>query len=238
MAAAKAANARAAAPTQRCAAGSRKSLMVYVLAGHSASVALDFVLGVGWRCSHGKGQALNETATKTLKDKIEQAFLEAPLSALVALVEDPIKHFEYADLLCVHTYVMEHRLYQWICSQNHEHGLAPPRQQIMAHALTCIAREAPGQVQTRLCKLLAGGPRKQRKWLARFRRRWGARIGVLRQGDFVPVAVRKEKAGGVFSSHLAGPFLGPQYERVCYLNMNARDHFRGRRVAPKMGPQN
>ena len=89
---------------------------------------------------------------------------------------------------------MEHSLYLWIGNQNHDRGVAPSREQILARALSFIPAQAPDEVRVRLRHMLTGAPRKQRKWLARFRNRWGARIGVLRPGEDVPVALRKQKA--------------------------------------------
>ena len=130
---------------------------------------------------------------ETVTGEVEQAFLDAPRSALVALVEDPMGHFEFEDLLCAHQYVMEHSLYLWIGNQNHDRGVAPSREQIVARALSFIPAQAPDEVRVRLRHMLTGAPRKQRKWLARFRNRWGARIGILRlrPGEDVPVALRK-----------------------------------------------
>ena len=80
---------------------------------------------------------------ETVTGEVEQAFLDAPRSALVALVEDPMGHFEFEDLLCAHQYVMEHSLYLWIGNQNHDRGVAPSREQILARALSFIPAQAP-----------------------------------------------------------------------------------------------
>ena len=88
---------------------------------------------------------------------------------------------------------MEHRLFSWIKVQNQEKGVAPSREQICGQALDFIsAEEAPNEVRCHLSALLHGSPRKQRKWLARFRKRWGAKLAVLRPD--VPRALRKLKA--------------------------------------------
>ncbi|CAJ1350542.1 unnamed protein product, partial [Effrenium voratum] len=41
-------------------------------------------------------------------------------------------------------------------------------------------------------------PRAQRKWLARFRARWGARLGVLKVQEVVPLEERQAKAFAFF----------------------------------------
>ena len=159
-------------------------------------MAVDFILGRGWRGGKNRwslsASSLHAAEAAT---EVEQAFLDAPSSALVALVEDPLKHFEFDDLLCAHQYVMEHRLYCWICNQNNDHGVAPSREQLLARALASIPVEAPEQVRSLLSRFLTGKPRKQRKWLARFRKRWGARIGFVHAREEVPLPLRRQKAG-------------------------------------------
>ena len=187
---------RACASGQRHPAHNPRSLAVYVLAGHSSSVAVDFMSGRGWRhCQSGKSfDPPGQSRVPTLTEEVERAFLQAPISGLVALAQDPLKHFEFEDLLCAHKYVMEHRLFSWIKVQNQEKGVAPSREQICSQALDFIPAEAPDEVRFHVSALLQGSPRKQRKWLARFRKRWGAKLGVLRPRDDVPLALRKLKA--------------------------------------------
>ena len=127
---------------------------------------------------------------ETVTGEVEQAFLDAPRSALVALVEDPMGHFEFEDLLCAHQYVMEHSLYLWIGNQNHDRGVAPSREQISVRALSFIPAQAPDEVRVRLPHMLTGAPRKQRKWLARFRNRW---LGLL---FYVPEKMFQWPLGG------------------------------------------
>lgn len=181
--------------SQISAVQSRQSLMVYVLAGHSAAVAVDFMLGRGRPWNRRRCKAAVSIDAEKLRADVEQAFLDAPTSALSMLVLDPLNHFEFDDLLCANKYLMEHRLYNWIYAQNHEHGVAPSRAQIIAQALFCIPAQAPERVKDLLSGCLTGAPRKQRRWLARFRARWGARVGVLRSQEDLPVAVRKQKVG-------------------------------------------
>ena len=84
-----------------------------------------------------------QSVVETVTGEVGQAFVDAPRSALVALVEDPMGHFEFEDLLCAHQYVMEHSLYLWIGNQNHDRGVAPSREQILARALSFIPAQAP-----------------------------------------------------------------------------------------------
>lgn len=214
------------ASSQFSATQSRQGLMVYVLAGHSAPVAVDFMLGRGRPQSRRRCKAAVSTDVEKLRGDVEQAFLDAPNSALSMLVADPLNHFEFDDLLSVNKYLMEHRLYSWIYVQNYEHGVAPSRAQIMAQALLCIPAQAPEQVRALLSEFLTGAPRKQRRWLARFRARWGARVGVLRSQEEVPIAVRKQKAG----KKRAGV-------EICFFKSMVRACFQIRFLGPQFGIQ-
>ena len=90
---------------------------------------MDFISGHGWRhCQSGKSfDPPSQSRVQKLAEEVEQVFLQAPISGLVALVQDPLKHFEFEDLLCAHKYVMVHRLFSWIKVQNQEKGVAPSR---------------------------------------------------------------------------------------------------------------
>eukprot|EP00438_Fugacium_kawagutii_P017030 Skav230114 [mRNA] locus=scaffold5021:524:1078:+ [translate_table: standard] len=143
-------------------------------------------------------EKLNKLSWKRLAGEVEQAFMEAPSSGLVALMEDPLKNFEFDDLICAHKYVMEHSLCSWIEELNHDRGVAPSREQILTQALASISFSAPEPVRRALRKAVSGAPRQQRRWLARFRKRWGAKIGMLQAQEDVPMHVRKQKVGNMF----------------------------------------
>ena len=143
---------------------------------------------------------------------------------------------------------MEHRLFSWIKVQSQEKGVAPSREKICSQALDFISAGAPDEVRRHLSALLHGSPRKQRKWLARFRKRWGQSL-VLRPRDDVPLALRKLKAAQIlkqktFHTHFKtnlniirpDPFLGPHYGKALLLDMVPRPYFWGRLAAPVSGP--
>ncbi|CAJ1393130.1 unnamed protein product, partial [Effrenium voratum] len=86
-----------------------KHIMIYVLGGHSASLAVDFLLGRGWRHRwSGKGSHAvpSQPVVERLKAEVKQAFQNAPSSGLDALVRDPTAHFEFADLAAA--------FFQWV----------------------------------------------------------------------------------------------------------------------------
>lgn len=183
-------------------ATSTRCLMVYILGGRSSALAVDFMLGRGQHDSRAparkRGCAASQSRAEVVQKltaDIEEAFARAPSSAVVGLLQDPMLHFELNDLLCAHKYVMEHNLCAWISAQNVQQGVAPSREHVLAQLQAQISAHAPEQVRERLCKLAAGTPRKQRKWLARYRRRWHARFGVLRAQEHVCHEEKQRKAG-------------------------------------------
>lgn len=191
---------RPAPVVSRCRPDNSVCVMVYILAGRLAGVAADFVLGRGWGHRwqrRGRRRFEQCSDRKHLLADIEEAYARAPVSAVAALAKDPFSHFEFDELLCAHKYVMEHRLAAWIAVQNVEHSVAPSREQVLAQIPMHIAAEAPPKIRKRLRSLAFGAPRKQRKWLARFRRRWGCSFGVLRPQNYVLVEERRSKAGRV-----------------------------------------
>lgn len=183
-------------------ATSTRCLMVYILGGRSSALAVDFMLGRGQHDSRAparkRGCAASQSSAEVVQKltaDIEEAFARAPSSAVAGLLQDPMLHFEVNDLLCAHKYVMEHNLCAWISAQNVQQGVAPSREHVLAQLQAQISAHAPEQVRERLCKLAAGTPRKQRKWLARYRRRWHARFGVLRTQEHVCHEEKQRKAG-------------------------------------------
>ncbi|CAJ1424620.1 unnamed protein product [Effrenium voratum] len=95
---------------------------------------------------------------------------------------------------CAARYVVEHQLFGWIVEQNSEHGVAPSRDQLVEKALCFTPSTLPSEVRRALAASFNAQPRAQRKWLARFRARWGARLGVLKVQEVVPLEERQAKA--------------------------------------------
>ena len=100
------------------------------------------------------------------------------------------------DQFAAGKYVVEYKLFHWVLTQNRCHGVAPSRTQLMEKAQAFVPSNVNSAVRSQLCKLFGGNPRAQRKWLARFRKRWGVRLGVLKVQDYVPVEEKRAKAGG------------------------------------------
>lgn len=196
---------------RRCRTDNPQCLMVYFLAGRSPAAAVDFVLGRGWASkSKCLGQSIppDSPLALTIREDVERAVCSSPPSAFAALQTDPLTQFEFSDWLSAHRYVMELNLYNWIAGQNSAQGVAPSREQVFAQFPAQISVHAPVQIKERLRRLARGSARKQRKWLARFRGRWGARLGVLRVQEHVSLEDRRVKVGVAGSSiSLAVPCL-------------------------------
>ncbi|CAE6936347.1 unnamed protein product [Symbiodinium sp. CCMP2592] len=164
-------------------------MLVYGFSGHCSSAAADFACGRGWRLGASAAAATEEQVAT-----VEWAYIHMPLSVLVDLELEPLKMVGQRDVYCAAKYCLEHRLVAYVEEQNTVHGIAPSRAQMLDVALASIPAAAPSCVKERLVSLVQGTPRKERKYLAAFRRRWSARYGCLRTEDVVDVAERRQKA--------------------------------------------
>ena len=171
--------------------------MVYVFSGYSVEVPMDYVRGRGlWR--EVRAVKFNaEDGPCSLELEIEQAYAHAPVDFLVRLLTEPLEHFTLMSLVQAARYVVEHKLFAWVCEQNGLYGVAPSRAQLVEKAVASIPDLAPIEAQERLSSWLNAPVRSQRRWLAKFRRRWGARIGRLRPGHVLPPEERQRKVGRV-----------------------------------------
>ena len=61
-----------------------------------------FLGGVALGAAKALTDPPSQSRVQELTEEVEQAFLQAPISGLVASVQDPLKHFEFEDLLCAH----------------------------------------------------------------------------------------------------------------------------------------
>ena len=163
-----------------------KVVMVYVYSGHDLDAAAEFMV------SHGHGKSKNLEERRCL---VELAYRRTSTPIIVGLLTDAcLEQHSFQVLVCTCRYVVELRLWQWLCKQNCEKGVAPSRLQLIRIALSAIPTEAPLQVQQRLRQPLSSSARSQRRWLHRFRRAWGARLGKLQVLHSVPQHMVEEKA--------------------------------------------
>ena len=98
------------------------------------------------------------------------------------------------DQVLAARYVLEYNLFHWLYYQNTVQGVAPTRSQLVEKAQAFIPKSMSVEGQERVRSLVAGEPRAQRKWLARFKQYWDARLGILRVQDALPVDVLQAKA--------------------------------------------
>jgi hypothetical protein len=162
--------------------------MVFVLSGHSASAAMDYLNKKGPR-------AIAEQESQRLEKEVEWAYIHEPLPSLCAMFSEPLaanlwKMVYKATKCCV-----ERRLAEYVVYQNCVKGVAPGRSQLAQEALRTIPAEAPPTVCEKLRFELNGRARSVRKWLASFRKRWGARIGKLAVHEQIPSDQVAAKAG-------------------------------------------
>lgn len=179
----------------RCAPGSSSCLVILECSGGAVDVAAEFVQGRGWlkrRCSTLR--AVDKTRIET---DIEAAYDVLPLAQIAALHEDPVKagFVTRTRMLALVRWLVERSLCEWVNQQNREHGVAPSRKQLVERASRAMPCGVSDVWQRQLRLLLASTGRGQRKWLAKFRARWGFRLGRLQLRSHLSLDEKRAKAG-------------------------------------------
>eukprot|EP00435_Cladocopium_sp_Y103_P035033 s121_g9.t1 len=155
--------------------------LVHVFSQNSHAAAAHFLRGWGRR---SKPKAHSDAS-------VEELVEDVVWSCQVGLVEAaPLR-----DQILAARYVLEYKLFHWLYYQNTVQGVAPTRSQLVEKAQAFIPESMNVKGQERMRSLVAGKPRAQRKWLARFRKHWGARLGILKVQDALPMDVLQAKAG-------------------------------------------
>ena len=163
---------------------------------------------------------MDEQERQELAAEIEWAYIRAPFKNIVMLEcwKQNGKSCAAGKIL-----LLEHGSLLSTCCLlgcKSEQGLAPSRSQLVEQALANIPLLAPEDVKAYLNTILASSDRSQRRWLAKFRRRWGARLGMLKPCSTSSLKekqskVRKEVLGCPkcsFVSISRGLFLGPFFQ--------------------------
>lgn len=179
----------------RCAPSAPACLVVLVCSGGLAEVAAEFVLGRGWL--KRKGRVLQYGDMRKLEVDIEAAYDALPLSKIQALRQDPVKAglISGAQMLAIVRWLVERSLRAWVECQNQTHGVAPSRAQLVEHALSAMPACVPGVWRQEARSQIAASERRQRKWLALFRLRWGLRLGKLQLRSHLSMKEKRAKDG-------------------------------------------
>ena len=154
--------------------------LVHTFSQNSRAAAAHFVRGWGRR---SKPKAHSDTSVEELVEDVVWS-CQAGLAETAPLM----------DQVLAARYVLEYKLFHWLYYQNTVQGVAPTRSQLVEKAQAFTPKSMSVEGQERVRSLVAGEPRAQRKWLARFRQHWGARLGILRVQDALPVDVLQAKA--------------------------------------------
>lgn len=170
------------------------AMMVFVLAGHDAALAADFLRGRG----RGPDMTFRDAAPDVgdIEADIEWAYIHAKLEYLLALFDAPANSAA-SKVEKAARYVVEHKLFQYTVRQNCEVGVAPGRAQLVGQALALVPQGVPPEIAAKIRYAYSGGPHSERKWLAKWRRRWRARKGKLQVRERLATALIKKKAGTV-----------------------------------------
>lgn len=179
------------------------SILVLLYSGGAADVVADYVQGRG-RC---KRRGLSPSCTvsqEQLVANVHAMYDALPVSQLAALEDDPVAAGLVTEhqMLSVLSWLVQRCLHAWVHKQNVIHGVAPSRAQLIDQAISAIPSLAPRVWQQKLRASLSCSQRSERRWLAKFRRRWDLRLGKLKPCSELSLAQKQSKACG-----WASPFL-------------------------------
>ena len=160
-------------------------LLVYIYSGH-CSQAAEFLKRSLAASSNSHGDSLDYEAA------VENLYIEAPLQVIVDLETEPMSCAQACDVIVAMEFALQRRLRSWVEHLNTDRGVTPSRAMMIAYAMDNISSAVPVEFQELLLKRLGGPARAQRKWLARFRRRWQCRIGRLPVQDVVPFNLQQK----------------------------------------------
>ena len=177
------------------------AVLVYVLASHEISVAVSYVVMQEER----RRRSLPSRTKEVIQSTIEEAYVNTPIDKLVALLDEPAGLVSQRRLAAAARHVVEYRLFEWLLSQNCQKGVAPSSRHLLAQALVCIPSDAPISVKEALRRQFAVVDRASRKWLAKFRCRWGARVGKMKIRFDMDTTEIREKAGSLNTLYVSVP---------------------------------
>ena len=83
----------------------------------------------------------------------------------------------------------------WVGQQNAVQGVAPSRAQLIDQALALVPSSVPDMIRKKVVAALASSARSQRRWLAKFRHRWGLRLGKLKVQSALSIEEKQKKDG-------------------------------------------
>ena len=163
------------------------ALMVYSFSWNNLDVAARFLL---WK------QCRDVEDLEKMRGLMERIYRSTPNSEIVQLMnEECVACYRMRQMTGACRFIVEFHLCGWVEIQNCEKGFAPNRAQLVREALSFVATlAAPKEVQDSVRQPLLSSVRSQRKWMARFRKTWGAKLGKLQVLSPLPLHVLQEKA--------------------------------------------
>lgn len=136
------------------------ALVVFLWAGHDFNAAATYL------------RLHSEKSQEECQDEVAKIYIEMPPEQLLLMAMDP----PIAAAVRAGTFMIERELHSWLRLQN-SIGVAPGRLHLVRQCLNFLPQGLPARAEALLCRPFRAGARTQRKWLARFRHRWNARIG-------------------------------------------------------------
>ena len=127
--------------------------------------------------------------TQQVLEYLENRFLETDCEVLSNISDGFEVSISKSAMREAHRFGREEVVYNWIQKQNVEHGLAPPSHFVVQFRRANLQSLSPETTSVTSKNAKAG----ELKWVQRFRRRWGLRLGRVPVGEVVPVEKLRAK---------------------------------------------
>lgn len=183
------------------------ALRAFVLSGYDMAKAIAVAKHVA-----GKGHGADAVDQRTWEMIIEEAFMNTAVDELAVMgswgAHPGIQSARTAERL-----LRECHLAHWVRETNIIKGVAPRTAVVLDRLSRSVAGEGfHANVPLSVCPVVSGAGR---KWMWRWRHRWGGRVAKLRVRDPIPQAEIAEKAFRftqtcVRQNEKSEPFCGPE----------------------------
>ena len=160
-------------------------LVLVELAGGPSEwdVVVSYVLGQGRqeKCGQHGFDMWNPEVRRNITAGLQLLYLKVDFSILVASLDDSAK-----EVMALSKYLVEHRLWWWLVNLNCKKGVKPSTPMLLSKACSFISEKANSEVLENLRGFFLNtehGGRSALRWVASFKDRWKADLGLLQVGE-------------------------------------------------------
>ena len=133
---------------------------------------------------------LSCTDLQEASEKIETQIDDANLQQIMCIRNGSCETIAASVFRLAKRFQTEAAVHAWVVNQNVMQGIAPPSRSVSAVRRALLGSVEPTKADLEMSLPLKAG---EKKWVQRFRRRWGLSRGRLPAGDVVPVEELRSK---------------------------------------------